>query len=92
MSGSTQLLYADSYPGIIQYNVGGGKDWYKYVTIINGELSHTYIWNEYYTDTPEETGVSPIEKFTEDEKLISESGKAFENNQQISEFPLSELK
>ena len=91
-SGTTQLLYTDSYPGIIQFNLGGGRNWYSYITIIDGKLLSSYIWNEDYTGASESEGLNPIEEFTTDKQLILESGKAYENNQQISEFPLSELK
>ncbi len=90
-SGTTQLLYTDSYPGIVQFNLGGGRNWYSYITVIDGKLSSSYIWNEDYTGAAEAEGLSPIKEFTADKKLIAESGKAYKNDQYIPELSLGDL-
>lgn len=100
LTGTTRLLYSDdpSCPGVFTFGVGGGLNHYGYMTVQNGKLSATELWNEDYSGISKELGKDRdrILELSSDKLLIRESRKAYKNDQDIdtykmaSENPISE--
>lgn len=87
MTGTTRLLYSEdpSCPGVFTFDVGGGLEWYAYMTLQDGKLLETDLWNEDYSGISKELGKNRerIEETSSDKRLIGESKKVYKNNQDI---------
>ncbi len=68
-------VYTDPLPGLFTRWVGGGQNHYGYLTLENGKLVNTLLWDENYSSLPD---TPPTTNHTEDEKLIQASIIAYE--------------
>ena len=82
-TGTLRLLYSDKYPGIIAFTVGNGANFYRYITIQNGELILEDIWKDYYAYDGIHITIKE-EIFTNDKDLVSESESVYNSSQDIS--------
>lgn len=87
-SGTTRLLVSDdsSCPGIFIFSVGGGYEWYEYMTVQDGKLAFEDLWNKDYSGISKILGKKrgKIEKTSSDEKLITESKKAYKKERDLT--------
>lgn len=92
LTGTTRLLYSEnpSCPGVFTFGVGGGLERYGYMTIQDGKFSEMDLWNEDYSGISKELGEDRerIEEISSDKLLISESKKAYKNDQDIENIKL----
>ena len=88
-SGTTRFLISKdaSYPGIFIYSVGGGYEWYRYLTMDDNKLIEEKLWNNDFS------GISKIlkkkrkkvQKTSANRQLIRESRTVYlENSRLIS--------
>lgn len=93
LTGTTRLLYSDdpSCPGVFTFGVGGGLEHYGYMTVQDGKLSATELWNEDYSGISKELGKDrdQILELSSDKLLIRESGKAYKNDQDIDTYKMT---
>lgn len=93
LTGTTRLLYSDdpSCPGVFTFGVGGGLEHYGYMTVQDGKLSATELWNEDYSGISKELGKDRdrILELSSDKLLIRESGKAYKNDQDIDTYKMT---
>lgn len=87
-TGTTRFLVSDdsSCPGIFIYSVGGGYEWYRYMTVQDGKLVFEDLWNKDFSGISKILGEKrgKIEKTSSDEKLIAESKKVYKENRDLS--------
>lgn len=87
-TGTTRFLVSDdsSCPGIFIYSVGGGYEWYRYMTVQDGKLVFEDLWNKDFSGISKILGKKrgKIEKTSSDEKLIAESKKVYKENRDLS--------
>lgn len=87
-SGTTRFLVSEdsSCPGIFVFSVGGGYEWYEYMTIKDGTLAIEDLWNKDYSGISKILGKKrgKIEKASSDEKLIAESKKAYKKESDLT--------
>lgn len=92
LTGTTRLLYSEnlSCPGVFTFDVGGGLEYYGYMTIQDGEFSEMDLWNEDFSGISKVLGKDRerIEEISSDKLLISESKKAYKNDQDIEHLKL----
>ncbi|MDR1805970.1 MAG: hypothetical protein LBQ80_04270 [Clostridium sp.] len=69
------------YPGIFLFNVGGGLERYRYLSLSNNKISVEYLWDEdfsgYFVEHKERT--QRIIEYTKNKDLIAESKNAVAN-------------
>lgn len=86
-SGTTRFLVSDreSCPGIFTYSVGGGYEWYGYVTIREDELVREDLWNYDFSGISKELGKKrkKVEETSSDKELIKESKKVYSKDQNL---------
>lgn len=84
MTGTTRLLYSEdpSCPGIFTFDVGGGLDWYGYITVQDGKVSETDLW----TVKVGEDEDGQMNEISSDKRLIRESKKAYREERDILKF------
>ena len=68
-----------SYPGIFYFNLGGGLEYYSYITIKDNQLIREDLWNEDYSGWRE----NRIEELSDDKALIRESKRVYDENNDI---------
>lgn len=92
ITGTTRLLYSEdpSCPGVFTFDVGGGLERYAYMTLQDGKLLETDLWNEDYSGISKELGKNRerIEETSSDKRLIGESKKVYKNNQDIENLKM----
>lgn len=86
-SGTSRFLSSDdsTYPGIFCFSVGGGYEWYSYITIEDSKLIIEELWNKDFSGISKELGKKrgTIEETSKNKKLIKESKKAYKRNNDI---------
>lgn len=86
-SGTTRFLYSDqsSYPGIFTFGVGGGCEWYGYISIQNDKMQIEKLWNKDFSGISKLLGKKrdKIEETSSDKQLIKESKRAYKGNQDL---------
>ena len=82
VTGTLQLYHTldTKYPGIVYLTVGGGKNHFGYITIIDGALSVKQTFDDDYGMI---SGKKEDVFYTDDQDLIDLSGKARKYNYQI---------
>ena len=94
MTGTTRLLYSEdpSCPGIFTFGVGGGLEYYGYITIRDGKYQEIDLWNEDYSGISKELGKDRerIEETSSDQRLIRESKKVYKEDRDISIFKVKQ--
>lgn len=90
LNGTTRLLYSEdpSCPGVFTFDVGGGLERYGYITVQDGKLLESELWNEDYSGFHKDR--ERIEELSSDKLLISESKKVYKENQDIEKILLNE--
>lgn len=87
IGGTTVLLVTDhpSYPGIIYFQVGGGLEYYSYLSMVDQTLHTEELWNEDYSGISQELGKDRerIQEISKDSALIQESKKAYETRTEL---------
>lgn len=63
-------IFSEPLPGLFTRWVGGGQNHYGYLTLENGKLKHTPLWDENYASVP---GQPPTTNHSQNEKLIKVS-------------------
>ena len=86
-SGTSRFLFFDdsAYPGIFYFCVGGGYEWYSYITIEDNELVIEELWNKDFSGISKELGKKrgEIEEISNNKKLIKSSKKAYKRNNDL---------
>lgn len=92
LTGTTRLLYSEdpSCPGVFTFEVGGGYEWYGYMTIQDGKFTDMDLWNEDFSGISKilKKDRERIEETSSDKLLISESKTAYKNDQDIEKLKL----
>lgn len=87
-SGTTRFLVSDdsSCPGIFIFQVGGGYEWYSYMTVQGEKIVLEDLWNRDFSGISKILGKKrgKIEKTSFDEKLIAESKKVYKEDRDLS--------
>ena len=86
-SGTSRFLFSDDsdYPGIFHFYVGGGYEWYSYITIEDNKLVIEELWNKDFSGISKELGkkCGEIEEISNNKKLIKASKKAYKRNNDL---------
>ncbi len=86
-SGTTRFLVSDnpSCPGIFIYSVGGGYEWYRYLTLEKNQLKQEKLWNKDYSGISKILGKKrkKIKETSKDKQLIQESKDAYRENNRL---------
>ena len=92
-TGTLRLLNSGDpvYPGIVYFSVGGGHDWYHYLTIKDGKLSSETLWTDNY-GYAEEGESGRVTEISSDKRLIELSRAAYKKNQDIEFYPIDAVK
>ena len=84
LTGTFQLFYSNNkdYPGIICFTAGGGMNHFSYIAVKDGALNIEKIYDEDYSGilTDSENKIIP---YSENENLIKEIQKSYQNNLKI---------
>ena len=85
-TGTLRLLASDkaAYPGLFLFSVGGGRNWYRYLTIREGELVIDPLWEDVYSD-------GTVEEHIDDQTMIAESKAVYHGNQDVERLTLTRL-
>ena len=90
-TGTTRLFVSDNpaYPGFFEFHIGGGLEYYNYITIENAALNFKKLWDDDFSDSYE--GRDKIVEYTTDKQMIAESKKLYQENKDVEFIPLESI-
>ncbi len=85
-TGTLRLLASDkaAYPGLFLFSVGGGRNWYRYLTIREGELVIDPLWEDVYSE-------GTVEEHTDDRAIIAESEAVYHGYRDVERSSFTRL-
>ena len=90
-TGTTRLFVSDNpaYPGFFEFHIGGGLEYYNYITIEKAALNFKKLWDDDFSDSYE--GRDKIVEYTTDKQMIAESKKLYQENKDVEFIPLESI-